>query len=151
MATEDDNDDNHDGGDSGDDDGDAGDDGDDGDDDGAAASAAAAAAGDDDDGDDGDGDDIYIMVKCLKCLKCLSVSKSHYFCIQRIWVFLLFLDTFSPVYNGEVSVCVSQKSLFLYSKDLAVSHVYRHLSKLFLPAISYLGETASDRNVKLLS
>ena len=30
------------------------------------------------DDDDDDGDDIYIMVKCL------SVSKSHYFCIQRI-------------------------------------------------------------------
>ena len=44
---------------------------------------------DDDDYDDGD---IYIMVKCLSV--CLSVSKSHYFCIQRIWVFLLFLDTF---------------------------------------------------------
>ena len=35
-----------------------------------------------------DDDDIYIMVKCL------SVSKSHYFCIQRIWVFLMFIDTF---------------------------------------------------------
>ena len=31
------------------------------------------------------------------------------------------------IYNGEVSVC-QQKSLFLYSKDLGVSHVYRHLS-----------------------
>ena len=25
---------------------------------------------------------------------CMYVSKSHYFCIQRIWPFLLFLDTF---------------------------------------------------------
>ena len=29
-----------------------------------------------------------------------------------------------------LSVCVSQKSLFLYSKDLAVSHVYRHIPKV---------------------
>ena len=43
---------------------------------------------DDDIANGDDNDDIYIMVKCL------CVSKSHYFCIQRIWVFLLFLDTF---------------------------------------------------------
>ena len=30
------------------------------------------------------------------------------------------------IYNGEVSVC-QQKSLFLYSKDLGVSHVSRHI------------------------
>ena len=39
--------------------------------------------------DDDDDDDIYIMVKCV----CVC-HKSHYFCIQRICPFLLFLDTF---------------------------------------------------------
>ena len=47
---------------------------------------------DDDGDDDNDQADIYIMVKCLSV--CVSVSKSHYFCIQRIWSFLLFTDTF---------------------------------------------------------
>ena len=36
-----------------------------------------------------DDDDLYIIGAV-----CLSVSKSHYFCIQRIWSFLKFIDTF---------------------------------------------------------
>ena len=46
---------------------------------------------DDDDDDHNDDDDIYIYIM----VKCLSVChKSHYFRIQGIWPFLLFLDTF---------------------------------------------------------
>ena len=42
------------------------------------------------DDDDDDDDDLYIIGAV-----CMSVChKSHYFCIQRIWPFLLFLDTF---------------------------------------------------------
>ena len=44
---------------------------------------------DTDEGDEDDEDDIYIMVKCMSVC-----HKSHYFCIQRIWPFLMFPDTF---------------------------------------------------------
>ena len=51
-----------------------------------------------DDGDDcdggGDGDDDLYIIGAVCLSVCLCVSKSHYFCIQRIRVFLLFLDTF---------------------------------------------------------
>ena len=39
------------------------------------------------------GDDLYIIgAVCMYV--CMYVSKSHYLCIQRIWPFLLFPDTF---------------------------------------------------------
>ena len=52
--------------------------------------------GDDDDDDDGD-DDLYIIgAVCMYV--CMYVSKSHYFCIQRIyfsgWEFFFFFEFF---------------------------------------------------------
>ena len=72
---------------------------------------------------DASDDDIYIMVKCL------CVSKSHHFCIQRIWSFLMFIDTFpfSKVSGNRRNDQIPWKNHFL-SRDLVVSHVYRHLS-----------------------
>ena len=49
----------------------------------------------------------------------VSRHKSHYFCIQRIWLFLLFLDTF------PFQKCLETNPLrkFLFSRDLVVSYV----------------------------
>ena len=50
------------------------------------------------------------------------------------------------IYNGEVYVCMSQKSLFLYSKDLAVSPVSRHF-----PYTRYLVISPVSRHFLLYS
>ena len=54
---------------------------------------------------------------------CVSVSKSHYFCIQRIWSFLMFIDTF------RIQKCletVKRQNPLKYSKNLVNSPVSRH-------------------------
>ena len=47
---------------------------------------------DHDDGEQGENDLYIIGAVCLSV--CVCVSKSHYFRIQGIWSFLMFIDTF---------------------------------------------------------
>ena len=79
-----------------------------------------------------DGDDIYIMVKCL----CVC-NENAYFRIQKIWSFLMFIATFHTQRNWPFLLfpgtfrtqriwsfpCFLR---LLCSKDLVISHVYRH-------------------------
>ena len=81
---------------------------------------------------DDDGDDIYIMVKCL----CVC-NENAYFRIQKIWSFLMFIATFHTQRNWPFLLfpgtfrtqriwsfpCFLR---LLCSKDLVISHVYRH-------------------------
>ena len=77
-------------------------------------------------------DDIYIMVKCL----CVC-NENAYFRIQKIWSFLMFIATFHTQRNWPFLLfpgtfrtqriwsfpCFLR---LLCSKDLVISHVYRH-------------------------
>ena len=82
--------------------------------------------------EDTDEDDIYIMVKCL----CVC-NENAYFRIQKIWSFLMFIATFHTQRNWPFLLfpgtfrtqriwsfpCFLR---LLCSKDLVISHVYRH-------------------------
>ena len=62
---------------------------------------------------------IYIKIGAV----CLSVSKSHYFCIQRIWVFFhvyRHLSLFKSVWKPK------KRPKIFFSRDLVVSLVSRH-------------------------
>ena len=83
-------------------------------------------------GDNAAADDIYIMVKCL----CVC-NENAYFRIQKIWSFLMFIATFHTQRNWPFLLfpgtfrtqriwsfpCFLR---LLCSKDLVISHVYRH-------------------------
>ena len=63
-------------------------------------------------------DDLYIIGAV-----CVFVChKSHYFRTQRIWSFHTFIATFRTQRNWSFPCFLT----LLYSKDLVVSHVYRH-------------------------
>ena len=78
---------------------------------------------DDDDDDHNDDDDIYIYIYIM--VKCLCVChKSHYFRIQGIWSFLLFLDTFKHgkcVETGEMTKSLENNDFFKRFSHFSIS------------------------------
>ena len=57
----------------------------------------------------------------------MNIVKMMRMVMVMIMMMIIVMMMMIYIYNGEVYVCVSQKSLFLYSKDLAVPHVSRHI------------------------